>query len=71
MLSARTALPALLAGAALLLATAGCHSKSAPTPENFTTALNAHFLDHPECLLPDAPRFPLETSDPTRSCRSR
>ncbi len=66
MLSARTALSTLFAGAALLFATAGCHSKSAPTPENFTTALNAHFLDHPDCLLPDAPRFPFETSDPTQ-----
>lgn len=42
----------------------GCHSKSAATPENFITGLNAHFADHPDCLLPKAPRFPHETSDP-------
>jgi hypothetical protein len=52
---------ASLAVAALL--GAGCNSKTAPTPENFTTGLNAHFLDHPDCLFPQAPRFPYETSD--------
>lgn len=49
------------------LATVGCNSKTAPTPANFTAALNAHFLDHPECLFPDAPRFPLETTDPAKT----
>ena len=57
-------LTALLAGAAMLLATAGCHSPSDPTPENFTAGLNAYFLEHSECLLPNAPRFPYETGDP-------
>lgn len=52
--------------AALLIATTGCNSKSQPTPENFSVALNAHFLEHPECLLPDAPHFPYETGDPVQ-----
>jgi hypothetical protein len=48
--------------AALTLAAvlAGCHSRTAPTPENFTAALNAHFLEHRECLFPDDPHFPVE-----------
>jgi hypothetical protein len=46
-----------------LLATAGCHSKTAATPENFTKALNTYFLEHSECLFPTPPRFPYETSD--------
>ena len=50
----------------LLLAPAGCHSKSAATPENFIKGLNAHFADHPDCLFPESPRFPYETSDPTQ-----
>ncbi len=57
-------LSSLLAAATLLLATTGCHSKSAATPENFTSGLNAYFLEHPQCLRPDAPRFPYETGDP-------
>jgi hypothetical protein len=48
---------------AVLLST-GCHSKTAATPENFTQALNASFIAHPECLMPDAPRFPFVTTDP-------
>ena len=42
---------------------AGCNSKTAPTPENYTQALNAYLLDHSDCLLPEAPRFPFETTD--------
>jgi hypothetical protein len=42
----------------------GCNSNVASTPENFIKAINAHFYDHPDCLFPEAPRFPLETSDP-------
>jgi hypothetical protein len=53
-----------LAFIAALFVSAGCHSKSSATPANFITGLNAHFADHPECLLPQAPRFPYETSDP-------
>jgi hypothetical protein len=45
----------------------GCHSKTAATPENFIQTLNAHFLDRHECLFPDAPRFPFETSDPVKT----
>lgn len=69
MFSTRTPKPiffSLLAGAVLLLATTGCHSKTAATPENFTAGLNAHFLEHSECLLPEAPSFPYETGDPVK-----
>lgn len=41
----------------------GCHSKSSATPDNFIKGLNAHFLEHPDCLFPEAPTFPLETND--------
>ena len=51
--------------AAMLLA--GCHSKTSATPDNFMKALNTHYLDHSECLIPDAPRFPFETSDPAKT----
>jgi hypothetical protein len=45
----------------------GCNSgKSAPTPANFTQAINNHFLDHSDCLLPDT-RFPFETTDPEKT----
>ncbi|MEO6912281.1 MAG: hypothetical protein ABI158_15310 [Edaphobacter sp.] len=40
----------------------GCHSKSAPTTENFIQGLNKHFLSHPDCLFSNM-RFPYETSD--------
>lgn len=53
--------------ALLLVAFAGCHSKTSATPENFIRGLNAHFADHPDCLLPKAPRFPYETSDPVET----
>jgi hypothetical protein len=58
---------ALLGGALILLAGVGCHSKTAATPANFTATLNAYFLEHPDCLFPQAPRFPYETSDPTET----
>ena len=45
----------------------GCNSgKSAPTPANFTQAINSHFLDHTDCLFSDT-RFPFETSDPVKT----
>jgi hypothetical protein len=45
----------------------GCNTgKSAPTPANFSHAINKHFLDHPDCLLSDT-RFPFETSDPAKT----
>jgi hypothetical protein len=50
----------------LLTGLFGCDSKTAPTPQNFTQTLNAFYLEHSECLFPDAPRFPLETSDPAQ-----
>jgi hypothetical protein len=53
------------AGVGLMLG--GCHSKASATPDNFIKGLNAHFAEHPECLLPDAPRFPYETTDPERT----
>jgi hypothetical protein len=46
----------------LLFGASGCHSKSAPTSENFIAGLNKHFIDHPDCLLSNV-RFPYETSD--------
>lgn len=45
-----------------LFTTAGCHSKSAPTSQNFIQGLNKHFLDHPDCLFSNI-RFPYSTSD--------
>ncbi len=44
----------------------GCDSKTKPTSENFITTLNTFYNEHTECLLPDAPRFPLETTDPAQ-----
>ncbi|HEX3572386.1 MAG TPA: hypothetical protein VHU44_16325 [Acidobacteriaceae bacterium] len=52
---------------AAALVTGGCHSKSSATPENFIKGLNAHFAEHPDCLLPDAPHFPYETTDPEKT----
>jgi hypothetical protein len=57
-----TALSAIISSA--VLAIVGCHSKTSATPENYLAALNAKFLDHPQCLMPDAPHFPYETTDP-------
>ena len=68
MLSSQNATPRLLvmlATASFLITGAGCHSKTAATSQNFITGLNAHFLDHPECIFPTAPTFPYETSDMT------
>jgi hypothetical protein len=48
--------------ATLTLSTGCTSSKSAPTPQNFTQGLNAHFLEHTDCLLPNT-RFPFETTD--------
>lgn len=57
----------LLVCAAILLSATGCHSKSDPTPENYIAGLNAHFLEHPECLFRDISSFPYETTDPVRT----
>jgi hypothetical protein len=70
MLPTRTAPPrfiTLLTGAFLLFPLAACDSKSSAKPQNFITGLNAHFADHPDCLLPDSPIFPFETSDPAKT----
>jgi len=42
----------------------GCNSKMKPTPDNFTQAINAYFLDRSECLFSNV-RFPYATSDAT------
>jgi len=57
-------LPAVIFLALATLAfSSGCNTgKSAPTPANFTQAINNHFLDHLDCLLSDT-RFPFETTD--------
>ena len=47
----------------LALTLTACNTgKSAPNYNNFTTGLNKYFLEHTDCLLPNA-RFPLETND--------
>jgi hypothetical protein len=56
-----------IAAALLALPLAGCSSTSSATPEHFIAGLNARFADHPSCLFPDAPTFPLETTDPART----
>ena len=62
--SARTLSAVVLASVAIA---AGCNSgKSAPTPANFTLAINSHYLDHTDCLFSDT-RFPFETSDPQKT----
>ena len=53
---------------ALLLPSVGCHSKSAPTSENFIQGLNKHFLDHPDCLLSNI-QFPYETTNPKETAQ--
>jgi hypothetical protein len=62
------ALPALAVALVFVATlTSGCNTgKSAPTPANFTLAINNHFLDHPDCLFSDM-RFPFETSDPAKT----
>lgn len=49
---------------AVALTASGCHSKSDPTPQNFTQGIAKHLVDHPDCLYQTAIRFPYETSDP-------
>ena len=63
----RNRCPFVFAAVILAVASAsGCNSgKSAPTPANFTLAINNHFLDHKDCLLSDT-RFPFETGDPAK-----
>lgn len=52
---------------ALATLASGCNTgKSAPTPANFTQAINNHFLDHTDCLFSDT-RFPFETTDPAKT----
>ena len=58
--------PSAAAILVVILAT-GCHSKTKATPENFIKALNANFQNHSECLFPDAPRFPFETSEAAKT----
>jgi hypothetical protein len=42
---------------------AGCNTKNKPTPENFTKAINAYYIERSECLFPNM-RFPFATSNP-------
>jgi hypothetical protein len=67
MLSARNRFVAALATAILTLPLTACNPQSKATPKNFIAGLNAHFADHPDCLFPDAPTFPLETTDPAKT----
>ena len=61
----RPAIQFITAFLLIAFAATGCNSsKNSPTPENLTRALNAHFLDHPDCLLANT-RFPYETIDKT------
>ncbi len=54
----------IAATALIVLLVTGCKpSKTKATPENFIAGLNASFATHNECLFPQAPRFPYETSD--------
>jgi hypothetical protein len=50
----------------LLWAGVGCNTKTKATPENFTKAVNAYFLERSECLFPNL-RFPYATSDPAET----
>lgn len=50
----------ILAGIVLL--TASCSSKTAPTAENFMAGLNAYYASHNDCLFPSTLRFPYEVS---------
>lgn len=47
---------------ALVLLASGCNSKTAPTKQNYTTALNAYYAAHDDCLFPGGLRFPYEVS---------
>ena len=63
---------ASLTSVLLLLPLAGCNSNTAAIPQNFIIGLNRHFLDHPDCLFPDSPTFPYETtqsSDPKKDAQ--
>lgn len=56
----RSSVAALALFSALAL---GCHSASAPTPENFTKGITKYLADHPDCLYKQPLRFPYETTD--------
>ena len=55
------------AAAVAVLAVAGCKSDSAATPENLTKGLNKFLSEKSDCLFPESPKFPLETSDPAKT----
>jgi hypothetical protein len=61
----RLALCCVLSCLPLLLT--ACNTKTKATPENFIAGINAHFMDHPDCLFPESIRFPYETSDPEKT----
>ena len=58
------AAPALALAVCTSVGVTGCNSKTAPSPENYTTTLNTFFVEHPDCLLDGSIKFPLETGDP-------
>jgi hypothetical protein len=69
-IASTAAIPSILVATALLLhPMLACNSASSATPQNFITGLNRHFLDHPDCLFPDSPTFPYETTDPVRTAQ--
>jgi hypothetical protein len=49
----------ICAGAVLV---GGCSSANKPTDKNFTTALNAYYQDHRDCIFPQGHRFPYEVA---------
>jgi len=51
----------------VFLSLAGCHSKTAATPENFTLGLNKYFAEHADCLFPHGLTYPYETTDPEKT----
>ncbi len=52
----------IMAACALVLTIAGCQSKTAPTKENYTAALNRYYASHDDCLFPGGLRFPFSVS---------
>jgi hypothetical protein len=60
--SSRLVLRNMTAACALMLTIAGCQSKTAPTKENYTAALNIYYASHDDCLFPGGLRFPFSVS---------
>lgn len=58
----RKAVPTVLLLASFV-ALCGCNTKTKATPANYTSTLNAYFVEHPDCLLASGPRFPYEVGE--------